>query len=167
MKKTVIADNLSKTKKLAEFLVGILERQKTQTPFSPTGAAVIALTGDLGSGKTSFVQGFAEALGIKERVTSPTFAIQKVYKLNPIKRMGYEHLIHIDAYRIKDPKEILDLGWEKLLSSPKNIVVVEWAERIKKILPKDLIRINFEHTEDKKRRIKFLMSDTPDIFKRT
>ncbi len=165
MKKTVIADNLSKTKKLAEFLVGILERQKTKTSFSPTGAAVIALTGDMGSGKTSFTQGFAEALGIKERVTSPTFAIQKVYKLNPMKGTQYEHLIHIDAYRIEDPKEILDLGWEELISNSKNIIIVEWAERIKNILPKDRIRINFEHTEDKKRRIKFLISDATDIFR--
>ncbi len=155
MKKTVIADNLFQTQKLASFLVGIIREGKIKKSFNLAdgGATVITLTGELGSGKTSFTQGFAEGLGIKERVTSPTFAIQKKYKLSSSGRSDFEHLIHIDAYRIKDPKEILDLGWEEMVANPKNIIIVEWAEQIKEILPKNRVQINFEHTKDKKRKI--------------
>ncbi|HDO23848.1 MAG TPA: tRNA (adenosine(37)-N6)-threonylcarbamoyltransferase complex ATPase subunit type 1 TsaE, partial [bacterium] len=98
-------------------------------------------------------QEFAKVLGIKEKITSPTFVIQKNYKLRSKNR---KFLIHIDTYRIKDPKEILDLGWKELIKDPKNIILVEWAEKIKKILPKKYIQINFEHLGENKRKITVL-----------
>ncbi len=152
MTKTIITNNLEETQKAATDLA----KQITATTGVnvDVGATVIGLTGDLGSGKTAFTQGFAKAIGIKEKITSPTFVIQKMYKLNPPWRTTHKHLIHIDAYRLDDPKELVNLGWEEIAGDSRNIIIVEWAERIKKILPKNLIKINFEHMEGDKRRIK-------------
>ena len=83
-------------------------------------AKVLALAGDLGAGKTTFLQGFAKGLGVKGKINSPTFVIMK--------RFGTFY--HLDCCRIQRPEEILDLGWEEIISDPKNIVAVEWPERI-------------------------------------
>lgn len=98
-------------------------------------AVLIGLSGELGSGKTTFVQGFAKSLGIKKRVISPTFVLMKRYK----------NLYHIDCYRIDSYKEILDLGWKDMLANKENIILVEWAEKIKKIFPKSYVWIKFTH----------------------
>lgn len=90
-------------------------------------ATVIALVGDLGSGKTTFVQGVAQALGIAESVTSPTFVIQKAY---PVSKGGWKHLVHIDAYRFASPTEADVLRLEETLRDPANLVFVEWPERM-------------------------------------
>ncbi len=113
-------------------------------------AIVIGLVGDLGSGKTMFAKGFAKSLGIKNTITSPTFVLMRIYALRVAR---YAHLIHIDAYRIEKTKEISDLGFKNLISHPKNIILIEWADRIKKILPKDSVVINFEHMGGNKRKI--------------
>lgn len=106
-----------------------------ECPQHPTGqAVVIALSGELGSGKTTFLKGFARGLGVEERILSPTFVI--------LKRFGYFY--HIDCYRIKGPKEILDLGLREIITDSKNIVAIEWSERIKKILPSNTLLIKFE-----------------------
>jgi len=98
-------------------------------------AVVIGLSGELGSGKTTFVQGFTKSLGIKKRIISPTFVLMKRYK----------NLYHIDCYRIDSYKEILDLGWKDMLTNKENIILVEWAEKIKKIFPKSYVWIKFTH----------------------
>ncbi|OGZ29163.1 MAG: tRNA (adenosine(37)-N6)-threonylcarbamoyltransferase complex ATPase subunit type 1 TsaE [Candidatus Nealsonbacteria bacterium RIFOXYC1_FULL_40_7] len=94
------------------------------------------------------MQGFAAGLGIKEKITSPTFNIFKKY---PIKNEpgSYEpgSFYHFDCYRIEKPKEILDLGFEKIISDPKNIVAIEWAENIKESLPKNTRWINFKFVD--------------------
>ncbi len=146
MPETVITNNLIQTQKLAANLA----KQIASKPGFDAIAAVIGLFGELGSGKTSFAQGFAKALGIKEKITSPTFVIMKVYGL---KTRDSRHLIHVDAYRIQNPKEILDLGWKEIVANPKNIIIIEWAERLKKILPKNYIQIRFEHLGGDKRKI--------------
>jgi len=97
-------------------------------------ASVFALIGDLGSGKTTFAQGFAKGLGIKDKILSPTFVIMK----------KYDHFYHIDCYRIENKKELLDLGFKEIISNPKNVVIIEWAEKIKSILPKDTVFIEFK-----------------------
>jgi len=138
-------------------------------------AVVLGLVGDLGGGKTTFLQGLAKGLGIKEKVLSPTFIIMRKYALEsrkwPIARgLGpigkvesgkkatlcppLSTFYHFDCYRIQKPKEILDLGFKEIISDPKNIVVIEWAEKIKKILPKDTIWINFEFKDKNKRKIR-------------
>lgn len=113
-------------------------------------AAIIALQGDLGAGKTTFTQGFAKGLGITRNITSPTFLIIRRYGIQKTDRDFY----HLDLYQIKKPKEILNLGLNEIIRNPKNIVMIEWAEKIRKILSKQkIIRVNFEHTNNKNRRI--------------
>ncbi len=128
-------------------------------------AVVLGLVGDLGAGKTTFVAGLGRALGVKGRVSSPTFLIMRKHNLGleiasssdlPAGRQAsrndkqYYFLIHIDAYRLNNSQELLDLGLEKIIADEQNIVVVEWADKIKDLLPKNTIWINFEHGEDEK-----------------
>ena len=112
--------------------------------------AVFGLVGDLGGGKTTFLQGFAKGLGIKEKLLSPTFVIMKRFK---IKDPGFNNFYHIDCYRIKKPEELSDLGFKKIISDRQNIVAVEWADRVKKIMPRKTIWLNFEFVNDKTRKI--------------
>ena len=111
-------------------------------------AQVLALHGDLGSGKTTFLQGFARGLGIKERVLSPTFVIFKKFKIqNPFFNLFY----HVDCYRLKDSKDLLGLGFEEFSSNSKNIIAIEWAEIIKDILLENKISVHFEFKDKEKR----------------
>lgn len=124
------------------------------------GAVVIALQGDLGSGKTTFVQGLARAFGIKENILSPTFVLMKIYEVQLRKPRifshTFKHLIHIDCYRLDSPKDLLHLGFRDILKDKDAIVLIEWADMIKNILPEQTIWINFSHTEiPKSRLIKF------------
>ncbi len=145
MKKTFLTKNSTQTKKLGEsFAKSILKRSPAKR------AIVFGLIGDLGGGKTTFLQGFAKGLGIKERILSPTFVIIKRFK---IKDLRFTNFYHIDCYRIQKPKEILDLGFKEIISNPKNIVAIEWADRISKILPKNSIILKFEFISQNKRKI--------------
>jgi tRNA threonylcarbamoyladenosine biosynthesis protein TsaE len=114
------------------------------------GALVIGLEGDLGGGKTTFVQGFAKGLGIKEKILSPTFVILKKFK---IPNRKFKTFYHIDCYRIQGPKDILDLGFNETISNPENIIIIEWADKIKKILPKKATILEFEFVNEKTRKI--------------
>ncbi len=143
-----ISDTQEKAKKLAENLSSV----------GKTGATVVALYGDLGAGKTTFMQFFGEALGVKEKILSPTFVIEKIYKLNPAKledRSGtnFDHLIHIDAYRLEDPNELVTLGWEEVIKNPKNIICIEWADKVETLLPKDKVSIHLNHHDEDSRLI--------------
>ena len=111
-------------------------------------AQVLALYGDLGAGKTTFLQGFAKGLGIKERVLSPTFVIFKKFK---IQDSFFNLFYHVDCYRLKDSKDLLGLGFEEFSSNSKNIIAIEWAEIIEDILPENKISIHFEFKDEKKR----------------
>ncbi len=102
---------------------------------------MIGLKGNLGGGKTTFLQGFARGLGIREKILSPTFVIVKRFK---IKDLRFKNFYHIDCYRINNLKEILDLGLKKIISDPKNIIVIEWADRIKKLIPETGTWVEFE-----------------------
>jgi tRNA threonylcarbamoyl adenosine modification protein YjeE len=110
-------------------------------------ARVIGLSGELGAGKTAFAKALARALGVAEEVLSPTFVLAKFY---PIEKGGFDTLIHIDAYRIEDPRELSALKWDELLSDRKNLIVVEWPEMMKERFPKDETVLRFtvidEHT---------------------
>lgn len=116
-------------------------------PLPEHSATIIGLTGELGAGKTTFVQGFTQALGITEKVKSPTFLLIKQYDI------GQHRLYHIDCYRVNDYKELLPLEIEAILREPVNIVLIEWAERIAPILPSSYISIRLEHVGEDKRKI--------------
>ena len=114
------------------------------------GGEIIGLIGDLGSGKTTFIQGLAQGLGIDKRIISPTFVFQRSYRL-PGKRGGLDHL---DLYRIGGWDDARGLGLEELWSKKKGIVVMEWAEKIEEKLPPKTIKIFFEYLGQNKRKIK-------------
>jgi tRNA threonylcarbamoyladenosine biosynthesis protein TsaE len=117
----------------------------------PQGKAIVfGLKGDLGAGKTTFLQGFAKGLGIKEKVISPTFVIMNRFD---IKKSKFENFYHLDCYRIEDVKEMKSLGFEEIISNPKNIVCIEWPEKIKKIIPEELVAIKFKILEGDNREI--------------
>ncbi len=132
-------------------MAGILAKELLKTK-PKKYALVLALSGELGAGKTTFVQGFAKSLGIKEKIKSPTFLIIKNYKLR-IK--NFRNFIHIDAYRLTKAKDILALGWREMSNDPKNIITVEWAKHVAKVLPAHHFDINFKHISENKRRIEF------------
>jgi tRNA threonylcarbamoyladenosine biosynthesis protein TsaE len=94
------------------------------------------LSGDLGAGKTTFVQGLAAGLGIPERVTSPTFILMKEY------HGGRYPLMHMDVYRLGMMQEVIDLGYDEYLD-PAYIVAVEWGDKVAPLLPKDHLQIDF------------------------
>lgn len=113
---------------------------------APVGraATVIALSGDLGAGKTTFTQGFLKALGVRRRIISPTFLIVRPYSL-PATRNDFTRAFHIDCYRLQRPTELLALGLKDILRNPRHVVLVEWPELIREYLPKDAVRIEIEH----------------------
>jgi len=113
-------------------------------------AVVIGLIGDLGGGKTTFLQGLAKGLGIREKILSPTFVILKKFK---IKNPRFRAFYHIDCYRIRKPKELLSLGFGEILNNSENIIAAEWADRTLDMLPKNAIILKFDHIDANKRRI--------------
>ncbi len=112
---------------------------------------VIALHGDLGSGKTTFTQGIAKALGITRRVVSPTFLIRREYSIpnkNNIRR-----LYHLDLYRLQSAKEVEEIGIREIMNDPDALILIEWPEKITEILPNSTIHIIFEYIDEKTRKI--------------
>ena len=107
---------------------------------------VIALTGDLGTGKTALTKSIAEGLGITEVITSPTFNIVKEYY------SGRIPMYHFDVYRIGDIDEMYELGYEEYFYG-NGVCIVEWADLIEDIIPEDAIRIDIEYGENEGERI--------------
>ena len=105
-----------------------------------THAAIFALKGDLGAGKTTFVQGFFKGLGLKKHAASPTFIIMRRHALG---KMG--NVFHIDAYRLKKAKDLATLDFKAAASEPNNIILIEWADRVRNILPKSAVWLEFKH----------------------
>ena len=116
-------------------------------------AVILGLRGQLGAGKTTFVQGFANGLGVKDKILSPTFVILKKFKI-PKSEIRFQSFFHIDCYRLNSGKELLELGFKKIISDPKNIVLIEWPERVESILPKDTMFLNFRFVNMNTREIK-------------
>jgi tRNA threonylcarbamoyladenosine biosynthesis protein TsaE len=112
-----------------------------------TTALVVALRGELGSGKTTFTQGLARALGVAEHPKSPTFNLMKEYA---IPGTPY-HLWHLDCYRLAGRGDLAALDLHARFADPHNIMVIEWPERIGDGLPKDHIEIRFNHGGNDKR----------------
>jgi len=115
------------------------------------GGEVLALVGDLGAGKTCLSQGIAKGLGLKRKINSPTFVIMKVYNLKnkkPIKKF-----CHIDAYRLTSAADLIAIGALDYLNRADTVTVIEWAEKVKGIWPKNTILINIEHRTAQTRKI--------------
>lgn len=113
---------------------------------------VIALIGDLGTGKTHFVKEFAKELGIKENIKSPTFNYVKEYYSGKIP------LFHFDVYRIEEAEEIYEIGFEDYLNSD-GICVIEWANIIEEELPKNFIKIELTYASDEERDVRITSMD--------
>ncbi|MBU1110215.1 tRNA (adenosine(37)-N6)-threonylcarbamoyltransferase complex ATPase subunit type 1 TsaE [Patescibacteria group bacterium] len=111
------------------------------------GGAVLALTGELGSGKTLFTQGLAKGLGIKNQLISPTYILMRHY-------IGEKfNLYHVDLYRLESTTEMESLGLDEIWLELDNIVVIEWAEKMKSLLPKETMFLNFEYLSEASRKI--------------
>lgn len=159
MKQTIITNSYEETQKLGSDFA----RKIVSVSAQINSGIVLALYGDLGSGKTTFVQGLAKSLGVKSKIISPTFIIMRSYQiiLNsqfPTCRRGrsiLNYFYHIDLYRIQDEKDIEELGLIELLDDPQNIIAIEWPEKIEKILSKKRINIYFEYMDDNKRKITY------------
>ncbi|HLD01753.1 MAG TPA: tRNA (adenosine(37)-N6)-threonylcarbamoyltransferase complex ATPase subunit type 1 TsaE [Patescibacteria group bacterium] len=111
---------------------------------------VIALNGDLGSGKTTFVQGLAKTLGVKKRILSPTFILMRTYNLSESK---FTNLHHLDLYRIENSRDVEGLGLPEIISDINNLVVIEWAEKAEHLLPQKKVQMQFEYIDENRRRV--------------
>lgn len=146
MKKTEkVSKNIKETENIARYFVEKVVFKKNKNK----GALVVALSGDLGAGKTAFVKAVAKVLGIKKKVNSPTFVILKKYFLK--EKTGYKYLFHLDVYRLKNENELRHIGWDEILRNDKHLVFVEWPENVKKAIPKGskLIKITSDDKEFK------------------
>ena len=125
-----------------------------------TGGEVLCLEGELGAGKTTFTQGLLAELEVEGPYTSPTFLIMKEYEReiqNPkskISNSKIRRIYHIDAYRINE-EDLLNLGWEEIINDKNNVVIVEWPDRVRKILPQTAMEIGFEWLDENQRKIMF------------
>jgi tRNA threonylcarbamoyladenosine biosynthesis protein TsaE len=139
------------------------------------GGEVLALHGDLGSGKTTFVQGLAKGLGITQRIISPTFIIMRTYQViksssfakgfgtrsshppSPKASAGQGQVIksfyHVDLYRIETERDVEGLGLLELMGDPGNIVVIEWPDKIANLLPENRMDMFFEYVDEERRKI--------------
>lgn len=153
----IISKNLSDTAAFTrEFLARLAPRLRSGQ------ATIIGLYGDLGSGKTTFVQQVAKILGVRGSAQSPTFVIMKKYLIQnppsfpPLVKGGYRgdfFLVHIDAYRLDSGADLQKLGWGMLARDPANLIFIEWADRVADILPPNHLKLRFEFVSDTTRRI--------------
>lgn len=108
-------------------------------------ATVVTFSGDLGAGKTTFIQGMLRALGVTESVTSPTFVIQKIY---PLTGQAFSQVVHVDAYRLQSVRELEVLGWEALMANPHALVLVEWPEKIAEAIPPHATQVTLKYVDE-------------------
>lgn len=131
-------------------LYALAEQYKMRIKPHEASAFVLALQGDLGAGKTTFTKALAQSFGVTETVTSPTFVIEKIYKIT---HPEFDHFIHIDAYRIERSEELAKLGWNAIVNNPRNLIVIEWPERVADLIPADAETLRFTFVSDTLRNI--------------
>lgn len=142
----LITKSAEETKEVArEFARAILDEYA-----AGSAATVIALSGTLGAGKTTFAQGFAEGLGVEEKVKSPTFILMREHKISA---KCFQRFYHLDCYRLKKASEAAAIGLPEVLANPENLVLIEWAEKIKGALPQKKIIIKFFHVGQHSRKL--------------
>ena len=132
------------TKKIAK---NIAEKLLTTSFKNNQIPLIVGLVGDLGSGKTFFVKNFLSALGVKAKVHSPTFVLMREYEIKKLQlaQNKYSKVYHIDVYRLNNKKDLEHLNFSEILKEKNSIVFIEWADKIKKLLPKKTVWINFKH----------------------
>ena len=119
-------------------------------------AVVFALKGELGAGKTTFVQGFFKGLGLKKRAPSPTFIIMRRHSLlhargahpgmsGAAQHSAFKNIFHVDAYRLKRDADFDVLGFGDIFADPHNIILIEWAERVRRLLPRGAVWLTFHY----------------------
>ena len=145
----IITNSFSETQKLGEEYAAQIKN-----------GGILCLEGELGAGKTTFTQGLLKGLECEGPFTSPTFVLLKQYKIQDTRnkiqetKSEIQNIYHIDAYRIGED-DLDNLGWEELISEPKNIIIIEWPERIKNKIPKNAKWINFSWLDENKRKMIF------------
>ncbi len=143
LNKTYISDSKEETQRIAKNFVKKI-----------MGGDIVTLYGDLGSGKTTFVQGLARGSGIKKRIISPSFIIIRSYKISSkYQVLGIKYFYHIDLYRIEAKKDLKGLGIEDIINNPQNIVAIEWAEKMQNLLPKKRWDVKFDDLGWNRRKI--------------
>lgn len=138
-----ISKSLEETTEIAKVFLNSLKPENTAT--------TVAFYGDLGAGKTTFIQAVAKELGILEAITSPTFVIQKSYKATKY----FDTLIHIDAYRLESGEELSKLRFQETLQLPKTLICIEWPSNVESVLPKDVIRVECRFVDEGTREYTF------------
>ena len=108
------------------------------------GGEIFSLIGELGAGKTVLMKGMAKQLKIKKTITSPTFVLMKVYSIGN-KQSTIINLVHVDAYRLNSGQDLIEIGLKDWLGKPNAVTAIEWADRVKDILPKSkiIVKIKF------------------------
>ena len=117
------------------------------------GGEVFLLSGDLGTGKTTLLQGLAKGLGVSGPINSPTFNIMKIYKAK--RGSAVKTFCHIDAYRLSSAADLISLGLEEMLSDPSAVVAIEWAEKVRGAWPRHYIRLKASQLNEDGRRFSF------------
>lgn len=143
MKKKIILKDLNETLKFGKKLA-----------LSCFAEDILAVSGPLGSGKTSLAQGLALGFNIKEKINSPTFNIIKIYPVKEHKTI--KEFIHVDAYRLKSSRELISLGISDYFLADDNLIYIEWAEKINDIIPKRAKKIKLNYCNEKKQRLIYL-----------
>jgi tRNA threonylcarbamoyladenosine biosynthesis protein TsaE len=145
---------LSKSSRQTKKIAGSLAKElKKFSPLKKNKATIVGILGDLGAGKTTFVQGFAVALGVRERITSPTFVIMKKFPVHDHK-IKNSFFYHFDFYRLNSAKDLKEIDFKKIAADPRNLIIVEWPDRIKNFNKNISIKINIDHGKKNERTIK-------------
>ena len=141
-------------KDMQNVVVEVLSKIKSSTSTFDSGV-VLALNGDLGTGKTTFTKALAQQLCITEHITSPTFVIQKTYTIPPCEtsNVSQTQLVHIDAYRLNGVQDTHAIDLKNTVHNPGNLVIIEWADLIKDTLPEHTIYIYFTYINDTTREV--------------
>jgi tRNA threonylcarbamoyladenosine biosynthesis protein TsaE len=139
----IITNNKDETAVLAERLAKTLK-----------GGDFLAFYGDLGAGKTTFIQGLAKGLGIEKRIISPTFIIMRHYALKPkTENIKLKNFYHVDLYRTQSKHDLLGIGLDQIIQDENNIVALEWSEKMGNLMPKKRIEIKLKYLSDNQREI--------------
>ena len=136
---------------LEELTILVAEVVAELRTVAPAGATVLALHGDLGAGKTTFVQALGTALCVAEQITSPTFTIMKGYETND---SDFAHLVHMDAYRIDDLTELGPLRFSEILATSQTLLCIEWVEKIATALPSNVLHLYLEVASENTRTVR-------------